>query len=148
MPGNPLISQGVLNRLVASVQWPNFPALNVTAPYLGPEGIRLALEGESTLFLQTMTGAVVSPEPYMMMTLTIHLLKSQPLASFYKAQMESSTLIGDGVIRPDVATTTLPAYDITNAAIEAVEALDFSGRSANFMIRCRGYYILNSALWP
>ena len=85
---NPLVAQGTLNRILGSVVWPSFSALNVTSSFLGKQGIRLALEGESTLFIPTMTGAVTSPEPYMMIGLTINLLKTQSLAAQYKSQLK------------------------------------------------------------
>jgi hypothetical protein len=145
MPGNPLISQGTLNKLRGSIVWNSFPSLNVTAPYLGPDGIRLALEGESTAFLPTMTGVVTSPEPYMMIGLTMHLLKTQALANSYKAQMELLAQIGDGTVRPD--TTALGVYPIVNCAIEAVRELSFSGQDPGFIVSVKGYYLVNSQLW-
>ena len=60
MANNPLIPQGTVNRLRGSVIWNDFPQLNVTAPYLGTDGIGFSLDGESTVFLPTMTGAVTS----------------------------------------------------------------------------------------
>ncbi len=145
MPGNPLIAQGTLNRVRASIVWSSFPSLNVTAPYLGRAGIRLSLDGESTLFIPTMTGAVTSPEPYQMITCTIHLLKSQQLASLYKGQMEVSALIGDGTIRPD--SVTLAPYQIINCAIQSVRELGFAGDDADFAVAIRGYYLVNSSMW-
>src|SRR5271169_399006 len=127
---NPLIALGSLNRLRASIVWPSNPALNVTASYLGRMGIRLALEGNSALYIPTMTGAVTSPEPYMMATITIHLIKTQPLASLYKAAMETISLIGDGVVRPDASTLT--PYQIINCAIESIRELAFAGDDAEF----------------
>lgn len=143
---NPLITQGVLNKVVASVNWVDFASLNVTAPYLGREGIRLALDGDSTLFIPTMTGAVTSPEPYMMITVSMHLLKTQSLAQQYKAQMELQALLGQGTIRPDV-TTGLAPYDVYNCAIQSVRELNFSGEDAGFLVTCRGYYLTNNAMW-
>jgi hypothetical protein len=145
MAGNPLIPQGTLNRVRASVVWPAFPNLNVTASFLGRMGIRLALDGESTLFIPTMTGAVTSPEPYMMITMTMHLLKSQQLAALYKAQMEDTALIGDGTVRPDAST--LPVYPIVNCAIQSVRELNFAGDDADFAVAIRGYYLVNASLW-
>ncbi len=142
---NPLIVQGSLNRLRASVIWNDNPSLNVTASYLGKDGIRLALDGESTAFINTMTGAVTSPEPYQMITLTVHLLKTQALASQYKAQMENTALLGNGVVRPD--SVALPAYDIVNCAIESVRELNFSGMDAEFAVTIKGYYLVNSSLF-
>jgi hypothetical protein len=156
MAGSPLIALGTLNRLVASVTWQSFPQLNVTPSYLNREAIRLALDGESTRFLPTIAGAVTSPEPYMMVTLTINLLKTQQLSALYKAQMESSTLLGNGVVRPDVApgSTAIGAtgggispYDIVNCAIEGVREQSYSGEDAGWVVVCRGYYLVNSQLW-
>jgi hypothetical protein len=143
---NPLVAQGSLNRVRASVSWPNFPELNITAPYLGADGIRLALEGESTVFLPTMTGAVTSPQPYMMISLTTNLIKTQALADAYKAQMESNALLGDGVVRPDVSSGLSP-YPVTNCAIESVRELAFNGSDAGFVVTIKGYYLVNSSLF-
>lgn len=146
MAANPLVDQGTLNRVRASVVWVDHPELNVTAGYLGRDGIRLGLEGQAAAFLPTMTGAVTSPEPYMMINLTIHLLKTQALAQAYKAQMENIALVGNGTVRPDLSTGIDP-YDIVNCAIEGVRELNFSGQDEGFVISCRGYYILNNSLW-
>lgn len=142
---NPLIVQGTLNRLRGSVVWNDFPQLNITAPFLGKEGIRLALEGESTVFLGTMTGAVTSPEPYMMVSLVLNLLKTQNLSDLYKKQMELLATIGDCTVRPDAAT--LSPYNLINMAIEGVRELSFNGEDAGYAVTCKGYYPVNSSLW-
>lgn len=142
---NPLVAQGTLSRLRASVIWTDFPQLNVTAPYLGKEGVRLSLEGQATGFIDTMTGAVTSPEPYMAVTLTMNLLKTQALSGAYKAQMEQSTLLGDCTVRPDALT--LPPYDLTNCALEGVRELNFSGQDAGWAVTIKGYYLINAALF-
>lgn len=144
---NPLVQQGSLNRLVASVSWQQFPALNVTPPFLNREAIRLALDGNATVFLPTVTGAVTSPEPYMMVTLTINLLKTQSLSALYKAQMETNTLLGVCVVRPDVVSGGLPPYDLLNMAIEGVREQDYSGGDAGWAVTCRGYYAINADLY-
>jgi len=142
---NPLVEQGSLNRLRASVTWPDNPSLNVTASFLGKEGVGLALEGDSVTYLPTLTGAVTSPEPYQMISCTIHLLKTQGLANLYKSQMESDAIIGNGVVRAD--TKSLGAYDIVNCSIASVRELDFSGADAGFAVTIRGYYRINDTLW-
>lgn len=142
---NPGIIQGTINRLRASVTWPSFPQLNVTASFLGEEAIRLSPEGPVTTFLNTLTGGVTSPEPYQLLTIRINLLKTQSLANAYKLQIESNALLGDGTIRPDA--TPLSPYPITNAAIESVEPLDFGGKSPSWIVTMRGYYNINQSLW-
>lgn len=144
---NPLIEQGSLNRIKASVAWANFPDLNVTAPYLGAAGIRLGLDGGTTVFLPTMTGAVTSPEPYQMITLQIALLKTQQLGDLYKQRMEVDARIGNGVVYPDVQKGGINAYQIVNCAIESVRELNFAGTDAVYDISVRGYYLVNSSLF-
>ena len=145
MAANPLIDQGTLNRLRGSVTWVNFPTLNVTAPYLNKEGIRLALDGEATTFVPTITGAVTSPEAYQMITLTMNILKTNGLAALYQAQMQNLTTLGNGTVKTD--TSSLPVFPLINCAIEGVRELNFSGEDAGFAVIIRGYWIVNNALW-
>lgn len=145
MANNPMALQGQLNRLRANLLVPNFPNLNVTASFLGKAGITIALEGESTAFIQTMTGAVTSPEPYMMTNVTVNLLKSQSLANQYKLKMESLALIGDITIKPD--SSMLSDYYITNCGVQSVREMNLNGEDAGFIITVRGYYMLNNSAW-
>lgn len=145
MATNPLVPQGSLSRIIASVVWSSFPQLNVTAPFLGKAGISLAFEGVITTFIDTMTGGVKSPEPYQRANLTMNLLKTQPLAAAYKAQLETLASLGNGVVRPD--TTALGVYPLTNCAIENVETLRFNGEDAGWVVTVKGYYNINAALF-
>ncbi len=135
---NPLIAQGTLNKLRASVTWASFPALNVTASFLSKEGIRIVFQGDSVTYMP-------SQEPYMGMECTINLVKSQPLADLYKKQMELNALLGDGTIRPDAVP--LSPYQIVNASIKGVRDLDFSGEHALFAVQLGGYYLVNSSMF-
>ena len=146
---DPLVALGSLNRLRASVIWNAFPSLNITASYLGVDGIRLGLDGGSVAFLPAMTGTVASPEPYQMITLSATLLKTQYLAELYKTQMELDARIGDGTVYPDVAISQngLGVYQVKNCAIESVAELAFAGTDAGFRVTMRGYYLVNSSLW-
>lgn len=145
MATNPLVSQGTLNRLRGSIVYPNFPALNVTAPFLGREGIRLALQGQASTQINTMTGAVQSPEPYMAVTITLALLKTQNLSDVYKKQMETNALLGDCTVRPD--TPTLSPYQFSNVSIADVPELSLAGDTPDYRITLTGYYNINSDLW-
>jgi hypothetical protein len=145
MAGNPLIDQGSLNRVRGSVVIPDYPELTVTAPFLGKEGISLALEGDSVEYLETMTGAATSPLPYMMATCTIRLLKTQSFSDGYKQQMELDSRIGAITVIPDSAT--LSSYELQNCSISRVGDLPFGGSSAEMVIMLRGYYLVNSALF-
>lgn len=146
MAGNPLIDQGILNRIRGTVTWNNFPGLNVTAPFLDKEGINLRLEGESSLQHGTMTGLVQSPEPYMPISVVIALLKTQFLSDSYKSQMESNSVLGPGTVYPDVSSGLSP-YALLNMSIQSVGELLFNGTTPIFAVTCRGYYIVNNALF-
>jgi hypothetical protein len=142
---NPQVAQGTLNRLRSSLVIPNFPSLNATASYLGRAGVSLGFEGNTTLFINTLTGAVTSPEPYLKASISIQLLKTQALSGLYKAQMESDSRLGQITVKSDA--TTLPDYVITNCAIETLRELSMNGEDPHFMITIGGYYMINNNLW-
>jgi len=145
MAGNPLVDQGSLNRLLSTVAFDDFPELNVTPSNLAKEGVSLALEGDVTTYLPTMTGAVTSPEPYQLTTCTMHLLKSQPLVAAFQAKIRISTLLGFCEVYPD-AITLLP-YELRNCAIFSVRELNFSGVDVSWVVTVRGFYLINNSLW-
>lgn len=142
---NPQIPQGVLNRLKASINFPDNPGLNVTSGFLGRNGIHMTLEGKSAESLPTLTGTVISPEPYMMFTATIELLKSQAFSDRYKQQMESNSAIGNGTVWPD--SVTLSPYSIMNCVITGVRDLPFNGQDPAFAVVIEGYYQVNDSLY-
>lgn len=146
---NPLVSQGTLNRVSASVSVPSFPQLNVTASYLGRAAIRLALTGEAVRYLNTLTGATTSPEVYLPITCTMHLIKAQPLSALYKSTMETDSLIGAITVRPDlpVGSNGLTPYDFVNCSIMRVIDLEFSGENEGYVIELGGIYYINSFLF-
>lgn len=145
MATNPLIAQGTLNRLIGAVHVNGIPALNITAPYLGREGISLALEGDATQFINTMTGMVTSPEPYMPATVTVHLLKTQGLSLAWKTQLVVNALIGSITVFPD-ATPLLP-FDFWNCGIRHVDPVRINGEDAGFVLSIYGTYYVNRQLW-
>lgn len=142
---NPIVPQGVLNRLRASATFPAFTGLNVSASYLGKDGISLAFDGVVTTPIETMTGLVMSPEPYQRVTVTMHLLKTQALANSFKSQIETSSLIGDVTIKPDA--TTLDPYQLSNVTIYNVSPLKFDGTDAGWVVMMVGIYYVNANLF-
>lgn len=142
---NPLVPQGSLNLLRASVVWPSADDLNVTPSYLVKAGIRVAFQGRSVEYIGAMTGMITSPQPYMSFEMTININKANGLASLYKSRMETNALIGDGTVRPD--TTGLEPYNFVNCSIEGVRELDFSGADGGFAVIIGGYYLTNSSLF-
>lgn len=145
MAGNPQVQFGPLNRLRGSVVIPNFPGLNVTNAFLGRNGISVAFEGETTTSLPQMVSTVQSPMPYQMVTVTINLIKTSPLASQWEAQRQTLSLIGDVTVTTD--TSVLPNYTFNNCAVDNVRELTFNGEDASFVVTIKGYYPINASLW-
>lgn len=141
----PNVPQGTLNRLRASIQITAFPSLNITAPFLGRQGISVTRNGPLTTSLPTMTGAVQSPEPYQPVRISASLIKAQALAAAWQAQELLNTLLGDLTVRPDA--TPLTPYYYTNCALENVDELRFNGETEAYGLHITGYYLVNSSLW-
>jgi hypothetical protein len=139
---NPRIEQGSINRLLASVVFADFPELNVTSPFLSKEGISIAWEGETSLLLGTMTGAVTSPAPYIFAMVTMHLVKSQFLAEAYKQQIETSTTMGSVNVIPD--TITLSPYQLDTVVLESMQEQLYNGTQEGLVIKLKGVYRINS----
>ncbi len=144
--GNPLVDQGVLNRILGSVVWTNFPGLNVTASFLGAEGINFRRTTPATTQHRTMTGVVQSPEPTMEVELYIALLKTQSLSQDYEAQMVANSVLGPGVVYPDVSTG-LAQMQLQNMAIRDIGELLFNGSTPLYGVTCSGFYVVNNDLW-
>lgn len=143
--GNPQISQGFLNRVRGNIQVPSFPALNVTASYLGEGGFEFTTTSPATTMINQMVGRTVSPEPYQAVTVGIHLVKAQSLASVWEAQRQFLTAIGNILVFTDA--NTLPSYAFTNMAIENVGPIVSNGKSTEYMVTLMGTYIVNNNLF-
>ena len=142
---NPLVPQGNLNRLRASVVYSSSASLNVTASYLAREAISMAFENDAGRLIGTLTGGVTSPEPYQMVTVTMHLLKTQGLSATYKAQFESNTAVVDVTVIPDSAT--LPDYHLSNCVLMGISEMTLDGNQAGFAARLQGIYYVNANLF-
>jgi hypothetical protein len=142
---NQQIQQGTLNRLLASVVYANYTQLNVTAGYLSREAISLSFDGDTSLLIGTLTGAVTSPEPYIYGTVTMHLLRTQALGNAYKTQIETNTTLGSVTVYPD--TQVLSPFQLNNCVLMSVQETAFDGNQAGLVVRLRGVYNINSTLF-
>jgi hypothetical protein len=144
---NQLLQLGPLNRLRASVRFANFSALNVTAPFLTRAGIRLALSGDGVQHLQQMIGTVPSEEPYVMVDITVNLVKTLPLVGAFQTQQQLDSFLGPCTVRPDTITG-LQQYNFFNVTIMNPREQDYSGQDAGYPLLLRGYWPINSAMYP
>jgi hypothetical protein len=143
--GNPQIALGTLNRVRGQVQVTNFPALNVSASFMGEAGFTITRASPGTTMINTMTGRVVSPEPYMAITAEIHLVKSQNLAQLWENQLVNLSAIGPMLFYGDAST--LGTFSFVNCAIETIGPIQNNGKSAEYVITVMGTYIINNGLF-
>lgn len=142
---NPLIQLGQLNRVRGSVSFPNFSGLNVTAPYLAPEGIMFTRKGQTTTNLPAMVGIVPSQEPYQMVGLAISLLRTVGLAQVFETQLQNNSYLGPATVRPDAAT--LSPYNFLAVSIIDIGELRFNGTTPIYGVELEGYYPVNSSMF-
>lgn len=142
---NPLINQGVLNRVRASIKFVQFPELNISAPYLTQDAINISFQGDAGVLLPTLTGGVSSPNPFQMIQMQIHLVRSQSMGQLFKNQIEKNTTLGDAKIYSD--STTLGDFSIRQATIRSAQDLSVSGRDPAFVVEVFGIYDVNADMW-
>jgi hypothetical protein len=142
---NQNVYQGTVNLLLGSVIFANYPALNITASYLAPGGISLSFDGETSLLLPTMVGAVTSPRPYVFANIDAHILRTQALSNAFKNQIETTTTLGSVKVYTD--TTTLLSYQIDNCVLLSTPQMTYDGTSPEFTVRLRGVYEVNVDLF-
>ncbi|EAS2833362.1 hypothetical protein EHB58_09470 [Salmonella enterica subsp. enterica serovar Hull] len=140
-----MIPVGVLNRVRASVKLSDHAELNVSASYLAKEGVELSVQGNFTDFLPAMTGAVQSPQPYVIIQARIHLVRSQALAAQYKKQWEANSAIGDARLYTD--SSVFGDFDLHNTAITSVQDMSFAGGDPGVVITITGTYYVNDEMW-
>lgn len=145
MANPPLIAPGPLNRVLTSVIVSSFPSLNVTAPYMGKSFARVEFEGDFVHQIETGTSVVNSPEPYVMATVTVALLRSQALAQSWVSQAQTTGILGDVTGYPD--TTAFAPVTLSQVAIRHIDPGAWDGTDPVVRVVLRGVYQLNTNLW-
>ena len=132
MATNPTLIPGNLNRIRGTILVPGNSALNVTAPYLGKEGIVIAPQTAVVTQFQGMTTIVNSEEPYQIVNVTANVMKSLALSAAYINQIQQSPTIGQITITPD--TGTMAPFTLYNVAIVNWAQISFAGTQPDFEI--------------
>jgi len=142
---NPRIAQGTINQIRGSIVVPNNTNLNITAPQLGKGKIAIRFTGQTASLILTATGAVQSPEPYVIVEVTANILKTTGMAQAYRGQTELNTSLGE--IRVVTDTSALQDYTFSNCAIVSVGDLPLDGTAVEQRITIQGIYYINSDMW-
>lgn len=142
---NPMVAQGVLNRVRGALSITDYPALNITAPYLGREGISMRPSTNATDVLPTMTGTVGSQAVYQQVDVTIHMLKTQAMGASWQAQIADTTALGEMTLVSDAST--FGDYTIYNGFIVGFGDVSANGSDAGYVLNISGYINVNNKLW-
>lgn len=142
---NPLVPQGTLNRVRVHIVVPAFASLNVTSSNMARSFARIAFEGPFVEQIGTGTGVVNSPEPYVMSTITVNLLRTQSLALAWLKQSKSTSVLGNVVVHSD--TAAFPAITLANTSIRDIDPGAYDGTDPVVRIDLRGTYYVNDNLW-
>lgn len=145
MATNPNISQGTLNRVRASIIVSAFPSLNILSSYMGKNFVSLHPDGPWVQQIETGTGIVTSPEPYIMFNIAVGILRSQPLADAWLAQAEATVYLGTVTVHSD--TSAFPARKFRDVSITHYDPGVFDGADPVVALTLRGKFNINNNLW-
>jgi hypothetical protein len=141
----PQVIQGNLNRAAVHIVVNSYPALSLTASTMSKGQAHLTYEGDAVTQIGTATGIIDSPEPYLMTTLVVNILRTQPVANAWLLQQQSSATIGTVEVYPD-ATSYSPTV-IQNCAIQNIDPGPYDGSDPTVRITMRGQVQINSSMW-
>ena len=142
---NPNLIPSPLNRVRANVAIPSSTNLNVTASYLGAEGISVSFQGNVATQLMGLTSTINSEEPYVPSQIRISLVKSLALAGAWINQIQNAPTLGTVTIQSD--TAQFPQITLYNCVITNVGDVSMAGKQAEFQITISGYWSVSNDLW-
>jgi hypothetical protein len=105
----------------------------------------LTYEGDATTQIGTATGVVNSPEPYLMSTLVVNILRTQPVANAWLLQQQSNAVIGNVEAYPD--STSYSPTIMQNCSIQNIDNGPYDGSDPTVRITIRGQVQINSSMW-
>ncbi len=103
MATNPMVPQGNLNRVRASVIIPNYVTLNINSSHMSTRLVTVTFEEDFTEQPMTATGVVNAPNPYVMAQASVSILRTQALAYAWLSQAQTTTAIGRVVVHSDTS---------------------------------------------
>ena len=142
---NPVLSQGTLNRVRGSIIIASFPSLNITPAFMGKNFITVDFDEDYTDQIETATGVVNSPEPYIMATVTVGVLRTLPLALAWREQAKATSILGHISVHSD--TTAFPVYHFRSVVIKKFDPGAYDGKDPVSRLTLRGVYDINNDLW-
>lgn len=145
MSGSILPALGTLNRALTHITFASFPALNIAAQNMGKSFGKLAFEGDFNHQAEVAVGVVTSPEPYVMASVTVGVLRTQSLGAAWWAQCLSDTTLGTMTAYPD--STAFPAITLSSVVVRSFDPSAYDGVDPVLTLVLRGCVYPNSFMW-
>lgn len=136
---------GTLNRALTHVTFASFPALNIGAQNMGESFARLTFEGDFNRQIEVAVGVVTSPEPYVMGTVAVGLLRTQALAAAWLSQIMNATTLGTMTVYPD--SVAFPSITLSTTVVRGYDPDAFDGKDPVLKLTLRGVIFPNAAMW-
>lgn len=141
----PALARGVLNRIRANIVFPDFPAMNIAPENMGRSMVRVAFEGQLVTQIPTGTGAVNSPEPFVFVTITVGMLRTQPIAAAWLNQIMTNSSVQNITAHPD--TSAFPPIALQDVVVSHIDPGPYDGTNPEVPIIFRGLLPVNNDLW-
>lgn len=138
-------SSGLLNRALTQVVFSDYPALNASIDNMSSGFMHVTFEGAPTLQIGTGTSIVNSPNPYVMGSLQLNILRTQALATTWLRQMQSNSVLGNLTGYPDAAP--FDPITLENSSITAFDPGAWDGQNPTVAITITGLFFTNNDMW-
>ena len=140
----PGIVQGNLNRAAVHIVVTSNTNLTLTASDMAKGQAHLTYDGDTITQIGTATGVVNSPEPWLPTTLTVNILRTQPVANAWQLQMLNNCVIGTVEAYSD-STSYAPTI-IQNCAL-MLDPGQWDGTDPVVKITLKGQIQINASMW-
>ncbi len=142
---NPLVAQGTLNRVRCSIIVPSDTSLNVDSSYMGKSFASISFDGDFSGQIETGTGVVNSPEPYVMADISVGLLRTQALSNSWLNQAKKTAIIGQIIIHSDSAA--FAPISLASCIISTIDPGTYDGTDPVVKLTLKGVFYLNEDMW-
>lgn len=139
------VALGTLNRALTHITFASYPALNITAQNMGPSFAHAAPEGDFVTQPEVAVGAVPSLEPFVMVSVSVGIVRTQSLAAAWLAQIQATGVLGTMVIYPDVAG--FPSLSMSDTVIKSFDPGAYDGKDPVISLVLRGVFFPNANMW-
>ena len=140
-----LPSLGTLNRALTHVTFASFPQLNIGAQNMGKNFARLTFEGDFAGQAEVAVGVVPSPEPYVMGSLSVGVLRTQALGAAWLTQIQATAVLGTMTAYPD--SVAFPSITLSTTVVKSFDPDAFDGTDPVIKMVLRGVFYPNANMW-